>query len=205
MRRFVLLVPLVLVLPGCTGFGTFLTHAFSGPGRNPNRPAADSENVRRAYGNPEAVTPLLPDQGNVWPGPQGPDPTLTDIEQQQNNPQGSRGNITDVPAPPFLPNRQPRGSSTPPGPAPQAPPGPRGVPPQPQPPPGATAAPPPGRFGPGGVVTTPGGNLNDAGGTNSYRQLTQPGGAGAIVVPNGNGTSTVISPDGGVQVIPTPR
>jgi hypothetical protein len=45
----------------------------------------------------------------------------------------------------------------------------------------------------------------DAGGTNSYRQLNAPNATGAIMVPNGNGTSTVINPDGSVQTIPTPR
>ena len=39
----------------------------------------------------------------------------------------------------------------------------------------------------------------DAGGTSGYRQLTLPNGQpGAIIVPNGNGTSTVIQPNGTV-------
>jgi hypothetical protein len=58
---------------------------------------------------------------------------------------------------------------------------------------------------PGGVIQTPEGPGVDTGGTNSYRQLNTPRGPGAIVVPNGNGTSTVINPDGSVQTIPTPR
>jgi hypothetical protein len=37
------------------------------------------------------------------------------------------------------------------------------------------------------------------------RTATPPGGGTAIVVPNGNGTSTVINPDGTIQTIPTPR
>lgn len=204
MRRFVLLVP-ILLLPGCTGFGTFLTHAFSVPGDNPNRPAVDSENVRRAFGRPNDVEPLKPETGNVWPGPQGPDPTLTDIERQQNSGPARGFAPTDVPgAAPGLPaGRQPRptGSSTPPGSVEPRPSGPDSIPPLPAP----LREPPLSSPRPGGVVNTPRGTGVDAGGTGSYRQLTTPGGAGAIVVPNGNGTSTVISPDGGVQVIPTPR
>ena len=197
MRRFVLGVSVVLLpvaLGGCTGFGTFLAHSFSFPGVNPNRPAADSENVRRAYGRPATVDPLMPEKGNVWPGPQGPDPTLTDLEKQQNQGQQNQGQ-----------QPRPRGSSTPPGSfAPGSLPS-AGVPPLPQAPGGPVAPRAPGAGAPGGTVVTPRGNRSDAGGTGAYRQLTTPGGAGAIVVPNGNGTSTVISPDGGVQVIPTPR
>ena len=192
MRRFVPLVPFLLVLPGCTGFGTFLAHSVSFPGTNPNRPAADSENMRRAYGAPAPVSALQPETGNVWPGPQRPDPTLTDLEQQQNRDTSGAQQNGQPP--------RTRGSSTPPQPVPPRSSGGPGVPPLPEPPPGTAPAP-----RPGGVVVTPRGNLNDAGGTNSYRQLTAPGTPGAIVVPNGNGTSTVISPDGGVQVIPTPR
>ena len=58
---------------------------------------------------------------------------------------------------------------------------------------------------PGGVVNTPQGPAVDTGGTTGYRTLNTPSGPGAIVVPNGNGTSTVINPDGRIQTIPTPR
>jgi hypothetical protein len=108
--------------------------------------------------------------------------------------------------PPPLPNLQPprpRGSSTPPGnvepPGPPLPPGALTQPP-PQPPRNGPAPPP------GGAVQLPNGVGVDAGGTSGYRQLTLPNGQpGAIIVPNGNGTSTVIQPNGTVQTIPTPR
>jgi ABC-type hemin transport system ATPase subunit len=35
--------------------------------------------------------------------------------------------------------------------------------------------------------------------------MTMPGGGSAIVVPNGNGTSTVIKSDGSIETIPTPK
>ena len=204
MRR---LTPLVLLcgLTSCTGFGEFLGHAFSVPGTDPNIPMADSENVRRALGTNTAIRPLETEPGNVWPKFDTRDPTLADVA---NNPgrEDLRGfPPTTVPGqPPGLPaNRQPRpttrGSSTPPGSnqpglSPPAIPGPLAPPP-------TSAAPPP----PGGVVSTPQGPAVDTGGTRSYRQLNTPRGPGAIVVPNGNGTSTVINPDGSVQTIPTPR
>ena len=204
MRRYALF-GLMILLPGCTGLGTFLDHAFSFPGTNPNAPAADSENVRHALGTEVTFKPLLPEPGNVWPGPQAPDPTLTDLERDQNG-EGRRGfPPTDVPgATPGLPaGRQPRpeGSSTPPGSVPPFQAGSPGVPALAPAPRSSTPGPGP----QGGIVNTPRGPAVDAGGTSSYRQLTTPGGPGAIIVPNGNGTSTVISPDGGVQTIPTPR
>jgi hypothetical protein len=203
MRR---LTPLLLLagLTGCTGFGEFMDHTFSNPGRNPNLPMADSENVRRVRGLDPAIQTLEVEPGNVWPKFDTRDPTLADVA---NNPgrEDARGfEPTTVPGGrPGLPaGRQPvpaRGSSTPPGsvqpensaiPSPNLP---------PAPPTGNAPRPP------GGVVNTPQGPAVDSGGTNGYRQLNTPAGPGAIVVPNGNGTSTVINPNGTVQTIPTPR
>ncbi len=202
MRRTVLLGLLVL-LPGCTGFGQFLDHAFSLPGQNPNIPMTDSENVRRTLGMEDNVTPLTPESGNVWPGPQAPEPTL--LNDLGNQPPGA--DQTTVPgARPGLPaGRQPRpasrGSSTPPGSVEP------GLPPEPQfnvrPQPPQSFVPGPGPQGQ--VVQTPQGPAVDAGGTSSYRQLNAPNATGAIMVPNGNGTSTVINPNGTISTIPTPR
>ena len=203
MRRTFLL-GFVLLLPGCTGFGTFIEHTFTIPGVNPNLPRADSENVRRALGQPTEFDPLQPEPGNVWPAPQAPDPTLAEVQRNRGR-ESQRGfPPTTVPgAEPGLPaGRQPRplGSSTPPGSTEP------GVPPLPtpsvQPRPRYTrpVAPPNGR-----IVQTPQGPAVDTGGTSGYRQLNGPAGPGAIMVPNGNGTSTVINPNGTVQTIPTPR
>lgn len=203
MRRIVTLGLLVL-LPGCTGFGTFLDHTFTLPGTNPNRPMADSENVRRSLGRDVDVTPLTPEPGNVWPGPPPPQPTLTDVQQQQS---GTDQDTTVPGAQPGLPaGRQPRparrGSSTPPG----------SVEPGLPPAPGASVLPPaPSSPAPGGpgrtgqTVITPQGPAVDTGGTSGYRSLTTPQGPGAIMVPNGNGTSTIINPNGTIQTVPTPR
>ena len=201
MRRSALLASIVL-LQGCTGFGEFIDHTFTGPDRNPNIPMADSENIRRALGAPTDVQPLQPEPGNVWPGPQAPEPTLTDLQSQ---PEGTRGfQPTTVPgAEPGLPaGRQPRptGSSTPPG---SNQPG--ATPPSAVNPPPRLPSSTPGPGPQGTVVQTPRGPAVDAGGTSGYRQLTTPGGPGAIMVPNGNGTSTIINPNGTVQTVPTPR
>lgn len=57
---------------------------------------------------------------------------------------------------------------------------------------------------PNPIVNTPGGPEIGVGGTRSYEQLSGPGGGG-ILTPNGNGTSTIISPSGPSQTVPTPR
>ena len=65
-----------------------------------------------------------------------------------------------------------------------------------QPPPMARALP---------TVQTPSGIGITRNGTGAYQQITLPNGTTAIVVPNGNGTSTVFRTDGMVQTIPTPK
>ena len=211
MRRTALkatLLGLPLLLTGCTGFGTFLDHTFSFSGYNPNLPMTDSENVRRVLGQQLDPAPLLPEPGNVWPGPQAPDPTLGDIQQHPATEDQRGFPATTVPgAQPGLPDsRQPRplGSSTPPGNAPGdtavSPPAAPGISPIPRP---LSSVPGPGPQG--RVVQTPAGPAVDAGGTSAYRQLTTPQGPGAIMVPNGNGTSTIINPNGTIQNVPSPR
>ena len=201
MRRTALLASLAL-LTGCTGFGEFISHTFTPPGVNPNIPMADSENIRRALGQQSDIAPLQPEAGNVWPTPQGPEPTLADIQQQGNDTARGFAPTTVPGAEPGLPaGRQPRprGSSTPPNDVQRLPP-PSQTPTNPRP---RSSVPGP---GPQGQITpTPQGPAVDAGGTSSYRQLTTPRGPGAIMVPNGNGTSTIINPDGTVQTVPTPR
>lgn len=202
MRRIVFVLPLVS-LTGCTGFGEFLNHTTTLPGTNPNIPMADSLNVRRALGTETDAAPLAAEPGNIWPGPQGPDPTLADIQSEQGTENARGFPPTTVPgAQPGLPDhRQPRplGSSTPPANlspplAPLAP-----AAPPPPPPSSSTPSSPTGH-----IVQTPRGPAVDTGGTSGYRQLNTPSGS-AIVVPNGNGTSTVIHQDGSVETIPTPR
>ncbi|GAC1346197.1 MAG: hypothetical protein NVSMB18_27750 [Acetobacteraceae bacterium] len=200
MRRTATLV-LLLGLSGCVGFGEFIDHTFTLPGENPNIPMADSENVRRVLGQTLDVDPLQPEPGNVWPGPQQPDPTLSDLQNRsaQENARGFPPTEVPTPGPPAGRQPRPRGSSTPPDSVQP------GLPPisspNTPPPPRPTGT---GRSPTGQIVQTPHGPAVDAGGTSGYRQLTTPRGPGAIVVPNGNGTSTVINPNGSVQTIPTP-
>lgn len=210
MRRFASLA-LGLLLAGC-GYRSGLNLPFTG-GNQPYAPQGSSENLMRAEGRPVNVQPLTPQAGDVWPGPIPPTPTMQELEQQGNLAPGpeqpvagspiSRGTApseggTAAPAPP---PQQPLGSSSPPssaqrGLAPLPP-----LPPiKPGPAPKIPAAPAPGQ-----VVPTPGGPAVTTGGTQGYRTITLPGGGTAIVVPNGNGTSTIIKSDGSIETIPTPK
>ena len=195
MRRLALLLP-TLLLPACSyvgspfvGFGGFVadTHTLD---RNATMPNGSSENVQRSIGADVPADPLLPEAGNVWPGPVAPEPTLADIEKQQN--QEMQQNEQ--------PRQAPRGSSTPPG---NVTPQPRPAPAPPTPTPPPATPPPP---GPGvQIYQTPQGPITATTGSNGVQTFIAPGGGTGIVVQNGNGTATLIHPDGTVQTVPTPR
>jgi hypothetical protein len=199
MRRLALLG--LLLLSGCQGTGNFLGDTFTVPGVDPNAPVGDSETLDRVRGAAINVPPLTPEPGNVWPPPNQPIPSLYDIQKQE----GINPNAPPPSATPALPaHRQPtRGSSTPP---PNVEPG---LPPLPPLPvlPAQPAPPPPPGPGAGRVVQTPGGPAvtgGPVGGTGAQTTIL-PGGGQGILIPNGNGTSTLIGPNGSVTTVPTPK
>ena len=213
MRRFATL-SLALMLAGC-GYNTWWNPPFT-PGYQPYAPTGDAENLLRAKGEPVDLPALTPQPGDVWPGPVPPEPTMQELEQRGMEPQpqlpppGSPQNRGVAPqgqtsgqeqTPPSPPPRVSHGSSTPPGSnQPALAPLPRQqavVPPR-----GPSVPPPPAA---GHVVQTPSGTGVTTGGTQGYQTMTMPGGGSAIVVPNGNGTSTVIKSDGTIETIPTPH
>lgn len=193
------LLPVLLGLAGCgryasspfNGFPDFIgdTHNIY---LNPNRPLGDSDNMRRVEGLPAVSEPLLPEPGNVWPGPLPPARTLGDID---------RDSSSDLLKPGQELGMNPRGSSTPPG---SNQPGLYSI--QPSTPNTYPALPDHAQPRPpsAGTVITPSGPavINRRGPVPTY---TDPTGATGIVVPNGNGTSTLVAPDGSVQTVPTPR
>jgi hypothetical protein len=201
MRR-IAFICLCLALTGC-GYNTWWNVPFT-TGTNPNFPAGDSENMRRVAGEDVEVQPLTPEPGDIWPGPLKPEPTLQELEQQgqQSAPE------QPVPGSPEFRNQQPnlppppatRGSSTPPV---SNLPGPVGVPVPAAPRPTTTT--PPAQNPAGQVYSTPQGPAVTNGGTSGYQTISPPGGGSAIVVPNGNGTSTIIHSDGRIETVPTPR
>jgi len=204
MRRFALL-GLILCLSGCE-YQTWWNPPLTG-GRTPNMPVADAPNIDRVLGRSVEMTPISPEPGNIWPGPLPESPTLSDLEAESGL---TSGKELPVPGSPLsreyqsLMPQTPRGSSTPPPPAGS------GVPPALSSTPAvpsyaAPAAAPPPSGQSGQVVQTPSGTSVTTGGTPGYGTAIAPGGSQSIIVPNGNGTSTVIHPDGRIETIPTPK
>lgn len=197
MRR--ILLGLVLLLPGCAfvgnpfdGFGGFIsdTHNIH---RDPNSPPGDSINMERARGEAAPSEPLLPEQGNIWPGPPPPEPTLSDLEKDQgiSNPTPPGEEFPRLPPP--------RGSGSPPAPAPVP-----GAPMSsftPAPSPGA----PPVKATPPVVVQTDRGQATVTTDANGIQSFRLPDGSSGHVVNNGNGTMTMIGNDGRVFSAPAPR
>lgn len=84
MRRAALMaVP--FALSGCSGFGKHLHDTVFWPGYNPNQPQGSSENLLRVRGEKPLTTPLLSEGGNIWPGPPQPLPTLRDVENPNSS------------------------------------------------------------------------------------------------------------------------
>jgi hypothetical protein len=182
MRRIALATTLLLSGCGGSGFYAYLGNTFTIPGANPNIPRGNAENYIKVRANPRVVElpppVLLNEAGDIWPGAPVTPPTLRDLQKQQNQQFSGQGNYAPLQPLPELPGYD--------------------VPTQP-----AVVTPPPSAL-PGGMVHIPGGagvmngaapGADSTGGTTSN---------GSIVVPNGNGTSTVIGPNGTVSTIPTP-
>jgi hypothetical protein len=205
MRR-ILLLGLLTGLSGC-GYHTWYNPPFTG-GTNPNQPIHDSENYRRVLGRQADLAPINPEPGDIWPGPLPPSPTLSDLESDTSLTQQPEQPVLGSPlsrglSAPALPQTPAHGSSTPP-------PSGRAVPPPGQvaPPLSSYAAPaaaPPASGQTGKVVQPPSGTAVTTGGGPGYSTAIQPGGGQSIIVPNGNGTSTVIHADGRIETIPTPK
>jgi hypothetical protein len=185
MRRIALL-GLCLFASGCgryasnpfDGFGGFVadTHTLNS---DPNQPLGDSDTMRRVRGMSANSEPLLPEPGNVWPGPVEASPTLGDLEKM--NPDQMLKPGAEMTFPRTSPGLSVAPSSMAPSPTPPS---------QPAP--------------PIRTLNTPTGPATVSGGGGVQSYTDQKGGTG-LVVPNGNGTSTLIAPDGSVQTVPSAR
>ena len=195
MRRLATL-GLVLLLPACDyvgnpvdGGGGFVKNTFS-LSSSPNRPQSDMPNMQRVTGRPMDIEPLLPEPGNVWPGPLPPAKTLADLQREAGAPLGG------VEADPRVP--LPRsGSSSMPVPPPALAPLPRPGTPAPQP-----LTPP--RSG-AGMLQTPAGPAMTTVNQNGTQTFTLPSGITGMVINNGNGTATLMGSDGSTLIAPMSR
>ena len=198
MRRSALLGTLLL-LSGCSGLGHFFQDTVRIPGQNPNATTGVSENLLRSRGQSPAEDAILPQNGNVWPGPPQPLPSLSDVSrnggQNAGDLLGGTGGGT-----------MPRGGSMSLGEQSQihggAPTNESGFS-------GGSLSEsvpdPAAKFRAQHPQTPSGSNAGGAGGSGGGAGGGGTGGstgAGSdIVIPNGDGTSTVISPDGTVKTV----
>ncbi|MDE2335300.1 MAG: hypothetical protein KGK10_12260 [Rhodospirillales bacterium] len=196
--RPIAVIGLAVLLSGCSyasspfaGFPHYLadTHGLVA---NPNAPQGTSETMQRVRGGAVTLPPLRAEPGNVWPTPVKAEPTLQYYERQMQE-----GALT-TPSQPTRPgSAAPSVSAT--GPA-----IPLKMPPAPPP----TVAPPPTL----GKVTVVNGDVATAGGVahlstdpNGVITYTMSNGTKGIAVSNGNGTLTLIGPDGSVQTVNAPK
>ncbi len=180
MRRTALLGPLlvcVLTLPGCAGFDDFFSNTMSS-GKNPHLPMGDSLNMQRVQGRSVDATPIAPQTGNVWPRGVERMPTLQDIEGERGGaarPSGQRQST--APSQPSMPDGTPLRTAT------------------------TLAVSPPAAAAPAPPLQ---GALPLAAGTTRYQTVSTPMGT-TVVVPNGNGTTTLMRADGSMETIPAAR
>lgn len=199
MRRIALTG--LLLLSGCTGFGHFMndTHTLK---ENPNAPTGDSLSMQRANGKPGVAPAIVPEQGQVWPTAIPAMPTLADIQKQMNLGGDAAPQLGPVPASPGpIPNLNTL-------------PGMQGVTPMPNAAgtshtaPSASSSAPPDLTMPkvGTTIPTPMGTATITGGSANYQTLAPINGqSGAILIPNGNGTSTLVMPNGTISTVNSPH
>ncbi|MBO1324076.1 hypothetical protein K2X14_02755 [Acetobacter sp. TBRC 12305] len=161
MRKAALLGLSVLV-GGCSGFGKFLSDTVTLPGDNPNTPSGSDLNMRRVRGFFVAEPPVLPQAGNVWPGPPPPLPSLADVARQrgtaplENQPQMSDGQEISI-------GRQEKAGNAPMG---------------------------------SGPLPLPNPVYHE---TIKNTDTGSQSGPATIEIPNGDGTVTIIAPDGSIS------
>ncbi len=180
MRKAALLAIPVL-LSGCSGLGKSLHDTVTLPGANPNMPDGISENMEKVRGHAYMAMPLVAEGGDIWPGAPQPLPTLRDV---MASPNGLRDALSDTNSY-FGSMTKSHGASN------------------------DSSI----QLGDGGTIqmgehdgvvngvhqsSRP--SLSSSVEDNAHKYLT-PTHNGTIVIPNGDGTSTLIAPDGTVRVV----
>jgi hypothetical protein len=209
-RMTALRIPAILLaalsLQACTAVDGALTRArdsftpaWGGP--RPQMPS-DSLTVQRIRGTGAMSVneALRPEDGDVWPAPEGPRATLANPDEALRGIPAFRPG-EGVSAPPMQSSAPPprrRGSSSPPP-----------DPLNPAPVPDFVAVPPPAQPAPrqrrrdGEVIPTPGGPAVTTGGTDRIQSVITPQGTGTAI--RDGAATTIITPGGGTQVVPNPR
>ncbi|MFS3136327.1 hypothetical protein ACLRDC_13275 [Gluconacetobacter sacchari] len=173
MMRRAAVLSLLLLQAGCAGFGKLMADDATFPGANPNLPAGDAENLRRARGERVSERPILPQGGDMWPGPPAPLPTLGDAARERH------GTNDGLPGDAVSGPELPEGGSLSAGEQAEI----RG---------GVQDF-----AGQGQNLQGPA----SSGGQGASPVARSGQTASTIVIPNGDGTNTVITPDGAVKTV----
>lgn len=184
MRRLALVPVLLLASCSGSGFWRYERDTFTQPGlpfikgANPNQPVSSAENYRLSVGaKTSAEAPQLTEAGDIWPGPPAPVPTLKDLQKQQMSEINNTGSGAGLSPLPPLPSL-----------------------------PGyEISEQDPGHAAPPSALNVPGRRGTAILPVPQLPAGTDTTGNQPIIVPNGNGTSTVISPNGTVSTITTPK
>jgi hypothetical protein len=154
-----------------------------GPSWGGMRPEVPMEalTVMRIRGDAPAAPTLVPQEGNVWPDPEGPRATLANPEEALRGlpPRGSP--TLDLP-PLDLPSPMPRVAPPPPAPRP----------------------PPPLPRADGQVIPTPSGPRVTTGSAGNVQSTVGPGGRTGTAIRDG-AITTILEPGRAPLVVPTPR
>ncbi len=184
--RHVSVVVSVMLLGGCagSGFGTYVHDTTRLPWHNPNQPQGSAPNHEKVLAVKGALqpAPLVMAPAGAWPGPPKAIPSLQDLQRQQNDEMASGT---------YAPHAMSGDLPQLPGYAVTPPPEPLVAPKQ--------------SFPTGVVSGVEGKAVGSTGGAEVTRSVPGPDAHGNIVVPNGDGSSTVIGRDGSVTTQPAPK
>jgi hypothetical protein len=214
-----------LSLGGCSSFDgatASMANAISGTGErfgapwggmHPGTPE-ESATIQRVRGVTPPLAALSVEPGDVWPVQEAPRATLANPDAALRGiPTYRPGELDRMSSPAGRSSWQPtdpppvRGAPADLGGSSSPPPPPLGPIERPQPRASAPPLPPVAGVPPrrdGQVIQTPGGPVVTNGGTDRVQTFVAPGGVTGTAVRDGN-TTTLITPGGGVQVVPTPR
>ena len=174
MRRLGLL-GIGLLLGGCSGLGHFFGDTETLPGQNPNAITGSSENLLRSRGQDPAAAPIVPESGNVWPGPPQPLPTLGDVAKGGAELDGGLGGADTLKSGGSLSAGEQQSIHN-----------------------GAPLDDSGFSGGGGGGLAA---SIPDPAAGFQRQHPPPPTSGSDIIIPNGDGTSTVISPDGTVKTV----
>lgn len=181
MRKITVLL-IGIALSGCSGFGEYISDTFW-PMEDQHAPAGEGDMMRRVRGGSPAGLPLVAQTGDIWPGQPDPVPTIQDVSNPDSrfnhNFQNSLGDLNNDP----VGQAQLHDAET------------LAIGEEVNTKNGVTRR-SQAVFAPGNVP----GALPESVPDNAKKYLEGPN-SDSVIIPNGDGTTTVVAPDGSVKIL----